>query len=182
MTQCKGSSLHAAPGHTRRALSWYSTPGRCSSFSSVLNLKPGVLLGADQNSRTGNIPHIMTMTWVLIVTGILVFLAIALTPQKCVVDGPELRVRTRLFTFHFDLREAVEVRPVPQGEVRASFRLFGVGWPMQRYGWFRSPELGTFLNLANDPSHMYLIRFPKWKLIASPPNRLEDLAAYVQAQ
>lgn len=97
---------------------------------------------------------------------------VLLMPTSSRVDGAELIISTRLREFRFDLRQAVGAEPVVQAELNrwTTVRLFGVGWPLKPFGWFRNGELGTFLSMVNDPSHMWLVRFPGRQVLVSPEN------------
>jgi hypothetical protein len=109
----------------------------------------------------------------LLLLAVLICLAaLLLYPRRTVVEGTELRVRALVTTYTFDLREAKSVRAVDRGEIRnlRTVRLFGVGWPFRPFGWFRNRELGTYISLVTRLEDMYLLEFPKRRLLISPEN------------
>ena len=111
----------------------------------------------------------------LVALGVLVLAAVSvvlLMPQSSRVSGSDLVVRTHLRDFHFDLRRAVAVEPVVPAQLNrwTTLRVFGVGWPLKPFGWFRNSELGTFLSMVNDPGYMWLVRFPGRQVLVSPEN------------
>ena len=101
------------------------------------------------------------------------------TPRSCRVVGDEVKVRSWLATFTFDLRNATEIRAISNDQLKRAFtiRVLGAGWPLRPFGWFRNSQLGTFLNLVDDPSGMYLVSFPHRKLLVSPAGGMKEMAA-----
>ena len=93
----------------------------------------------------------------------------AFTPRSSEVEGSTLRVKSLLFTFRFELADAVEVREVSERDLAQwkTLRVFGIGWPLQPVGWFFNRRLGLFLNMADNRQHMYLIRFSRIRLLVS---------------
>jgi hypothetical protein len=119
------------------------------------------------------------MLAILIVLGVVGLTVLLFTPRTCVVHGDHLEVKTWLLTFRFNLQGATEVVPIVKSEISgfSLVRIFGIGWPLRPIGWFRSPELGVFLSLANDPSNMCMVSFPKRKLLISPSGGIEEIMA-----
>ena len=118
----------------------------------------------------------------LLLAGILVLAYVTFllfTPQSSTLTGSELKVRTWMLTFTFDLRQATEVKAIAKDQLRRgiTLRLFGVGWPLKPFGWFRSSHLGTYLNLVDDPSRMYLVRLPQRQILMSPAGGMKELPA-----
>ena len=112
-----------------------------------------------------------------------IVLVVLSTPQSCVLDGYQLKVRTWWLPYTFDLRKAMDLQRVSKEQLVGikTLRLFGVGWPLRRFGWFHNPQLGLFLNLVSDPSHMWLVRFPHRKILVSPPASIEEEFAKLRA-
>lgn len=96
---------------------------------------------------------------------------VALTPRSSAIEGSLLKVRCLLFTFRFELANALEIQEVSANDLVRwnTLRVCGVGWPFEPFGWFYNKHLGFFLNLADDPRQMYLIRLPHRRLVVSPP-------------
>ncbi len=126
----------------------------------------------------------MPTIWIVIIVVVAVLLVLSFTPRMCVVEGNRLKVRTWLLTIKFDLSQAIEVKPISKSQLSPlkTIRLFGVGWPFKPYGWFRTAELGTFLNLVNDSSNMCMVRFPKKQILVSPPICTGDLLIQLKRQ
>ena len=119
------------------------------------------------------------MIGIVALLGVLALSLVLFAPQSCRIEGDELRVRASLLTFRFDLRQAIEVRSISSDQLRKSFtvRVFGAGWPLKPFGWFRNSQLGTFLNLVDDPTKMFLVSLPHRKLLVSPIGGMKEIAA-----
>ena len=119
------------------------------------------------------------MVWIVALVIVVALSPLLFAPRSCHVEGDELSVRTTLLTFRFDLQQAIEVKPISSAQLKQSFtiRLFGAGWPLKPFGWFRNSQLGTYLNLVDDPSRMYLVRFPHRRLLVSPTGGMKEAPA-----
>ena len=122
----------------------------------------------------------MVLAW-LILTAV-VFFVLSLTPRACTVSEDKLTVHTWSIPYRFDLRKAQAVEPVSREQMQGlrTVRLFGVGWPLRRFGWFHNPRLGTYLNLMNSPSEMWMVRFPHLKVVVSPSSGMEQAVAQLR--
>lgn len=92
-------------------------------------------------------------------------------------DGRTLKVTTYLASFRFDLQDATEVQLVAPVEISPlnTVRLFGIGWPLRRVGWFRNQQFGTFLLFADNRRSLYLVKTPKRTMVVSPANGMDSL-------
>lgn len=93
----------------------------------------------------------------------------AFTPRSSAIEGSLLKVRSLLFTFCFDLSDSLEIQEVSESDLAQwrTIRVCGIGWPLKRVGWFFNKRFGLFLNMVDDPRHMYLVRFPRRRLLVS---------------
>jgi hypothetical protein len=108
----------------------------------------------------------------LLILVVILALAYALAPQKTSVVGNVLTVKTNFSSLTYDLSQMLGARLVPHDGLRTwnTIKLFGVGWPMKPYGYFRNRELGTFLAFVTNRDKMVLVTLPNKKLLVSPEN------------
>ena len=117
---------------------------------------------------------------------VLVFLAAAaFAPRYYEIRGRTLVVRTTLMRFRYELDYLSKVQIARAGQVFTlrSWRAFGVGGFLGFYGYFRSPNLGTFLAFATDKNKLVVLYFPGRVLVISPHDPqgfVEELQRVVQ--
>lgn len=123
----------------------------------------------------------MSVTWFILLIVVPIIVAFAFTPRDCATQGNIVTVHTLARDFKYNLDQAIDVEPIPAEQVNSmkTVRLFGVGWPLKPYGWFRNNELGTFLALVNDSQNMWLIKFKNKQVVVSPKNS-RDMVMYLE--
>lgn len=135
------------------------------------------------NVSTGIHEGIHEVEIVFVILCLLCLGTFLMTVQGCFTDGPYLKVKTRLLTFSFDMRQARTVTPIGTAQLPrwTTVRVFGIGWPFRPIGWFRNSELGTFLNLAENTSAMCMVSWPKKNILVSPRGGVEAIERQLQA-
>ena len=113
------------------------------------------------------------MVFLLVCLAAIALCLAAFTPRSTVIEGDLLKVRSLLFTFRFAMDQALEIQEVSERDLGQwkTLRMCGIGWPLKSVGWFFNKRFGLFLRMVDDPRHMYLIRFPRRRLLVSLQTR-----------